>query len=52
MTKAKGTEDGMTGQGAGRTAHEFFDVTFDAGVAHLRLNRPDQLKSMARGFWS
>ena len=42
----------MTGQSAGKAAHEFFDVSIDAGVAHLRLNRPDHLNSMARGFWS
>ena len=38
--------------GASKTSHEFFDVTIDAGVAHLRLARPDHLNSMARGFWS
>ena len=42
----------MTGQGADKTTHEFFDVSIDAGVAHLQLNRPDHLNSMARGFWS
>ena len=42
----------MTGQGAGKTTHEFFDVSIDAGVAHLQLNRPDHLNSMARGFWN
>ena len=42
----------MTGQGASKTSHEFFDVTIDASVAHLRLARPDHLNSMARGFWS
>ena len=42
----------MTGQGAGKTTHEFFDVSIDAGVAHLQLNRPDALNTMARGFWN
>ena len=29
-----------------------FDVTIDNGVAHLRLNRPDELNTMNVAFWS
>lgn len=28
-----------------------FDVTMDGHVAHVQLNRPDELNSMTRAFW-
>jgi enoyl-CoA hydratase len=29
-----------------------FAVTIDGGVAHVRLNRPDELNTMTRAFWA
>jgi enoyl-CoA hydratase len=31
--------------------HEFFDLSHDSGVAHLRLNRPERLNTMAPAFF-
>jgi enoyl-CoA hydratase len=33
-------------------AYRCFDVEISEGVAHIRLNRPDELNSMVREFWS
>jgi enoyl-CoA hydratase len=33
-------------------AYRCFDVDISEGVAHIRLNRPDELNSMVREFWS
>ena len=35
-----------------KPAYECFDVEIEAGVAHLRLKRPDAMNSMIRAFWS
>lgn len=35
-----------------RSTPPFFDVSIEAGVAHLQLNRPEKLNAMAREFWS
>jgi enoyl-CoA hydratase len=35
-----------------KPAYECFDVEIDAGVAHLRLKRPEAMNSMIRAFWS
>lgn len=32
--------------------HTCFAVTLDGPVAHVRLNRPDELNTMTRAFWS
>ena len=32
-------------------AHSCFDVSMDGSVAHVRLNRPDELNTMTRAFW-
>jgi enoyl-CoA hydratase len=34
-----------------RAAYECFEVSIEAGVAHVRLNRPDAFNSMVRAFW-
>ena len=34
-----------------QTAYECFDVEFDAGVAHIRLKRPEAMNTMVRAFW-
>jgi enoyl-CoA hydratase len=36
---------------AAQPAYECFDVEIDAGVAHLRLKRPEAMNSMIRAFW-
>jgi enoyl-CoA hydratase len=33
-------------------AYRCFDVEISEGVAHIRMNRPDELNSMVREFWS
>jgi enoyl-CoA hydratase len=30
---------------------EFFDLSHDSGVAHLRLNRPERLNTMTPAFF-
>jgi enoyl-CoA hydratase len=32
-------------------AYECFDVEIDAGVAHIRLKRPEAMNTMVRAFW-
>ena len=32
--------------------YECFEVSRDAGVAHIRLNHPERLNSMVRAFWA
>ncbi len=34
-----------------QAAYECFDVSIDAGVAHIRLKRPEAFNSMVRAFW-
>jgi enoyl-CoA hydratase len=34
-----------------QAAYDCFEVTIEAGVAHVRLNRPDAFNSMVRAFW-
>lgn len=34
-----------------QAAYDCFEVTLEAGVAHIRLNRPDAFNSMVRAFW-
>src|SRR5258708_29743738 len=33
-------------------AYRCFDVDITEGVAHVRLNRPDELNTMVREFWT
>lgn len=42
----------MTATETTAASHRAFDVSFDAGVAHIRLNRPDAFNAMNRDFWN
>ena len=33
-------------------SHECFDIEIADHIAHIRLNRPDQLNTMIRPFWN
>jgi enoyl-CoA hydratase len=33
-------------------SYECFDVSIDAGVAHIRLSRPEKRNAMSRSFWT
>jgi len=34
------------------TTYECFDVTFEGGVAHIQMKRPEAMNSMIRAFWN
>ena len=34
-----------------QTAYECFEVSIEAGIAHIRLKRPEAMNSMVRAFW-
>ena len=36
---------------AAQPAYECFDVSIEAGIAHIRLKRPEAMNTMVRAFW-
>ena len=42
----------MSTQATSAPRYTCFDVSFDEGVAHIRLNRPDAFNAMNRDFWN